>query len=53
MDDTAIIVKTREELQDIVKKFVETGRKCGMEINIGKSHVMRVCRSNESLQVKE
>ena len=51
-DDTAIIAKTQEELQDMVNRLVDTGRKYGVEINIDKSQVMRVFRSNESLQIK-
>ena len=51
-DNTAIIVKTQEELQDMVNRLVATGRKYGMEINIDKSQVMRVSKSNESLQIK-
>ena len=50
--DTAIIAKTQEELQDMVKRLVDTGRKYGMEINIDKSQIMRVSTSNESLQIK-
>ena len=46
-DDTAIIDKTQEELQGMVNRLVDTGRKYGMEINIDKSQVMRVSRSNE------
>ena len=46
----AIIVKTQEELQDMVNRLVDTGRKYGMEINTDKSQVMRVSKSNESLQ---
>ena len=49
---TAIIAKTQEELQEMVNRLVDTGRKYGMEINIDKSQVMRVSRSNESLQIK-
>ena len=48
VDDTAIIVKSQEELQDMVNRLVDTGRKYGMEINIDKSQ-MRVSRNNESL----
>ena len=44
-DDTAIIAKTQEELQDVVNTLVDNGRKYGMEINIDKSQVMRVSRS--------
>ena len=32
-DDTAIIAKTQEELQDMVNRLVDTGRKYGMEID--------------------
>jgi len=31
-DDTAIIANTREELQDMVNRLVDTGRKYGMKI---------------------
>ena len=41
-DDTAIIAKTQEELQDMVNRLVDTGRKYGMEINIDKSQVIRI-----------
>ena len=36
----------------MVNRLVDTGRKYGVEINIGKSQVMRVSRSKESLQIK-
>ena len=32
----------------MVNRLVDTGKKYGMEINIDKSQVMRVSRSNES-----
>ena len=35
-DDMAIIAKTQKELQDMVKRLIETGRKCGVEMNINK-----------------
>jgi Reverse transcriptase (RNA-dependent DNA polymerase). len=50
-DDTAIIAKTQEELQDMVNRLVDNGRKYGMEINIDRSQVMRDYRNNESLQI--
>ena len=43
-DDTVIIAKTQEELQDMVNRLVDTGRKYGLEINIDK------ITSNESIQ---
>ena len=36
----------------MVNRLLNTGRKDGMEINIDKSQVMRVSRSNESLWIK-
>ena len=47
----AITAKFQGELQDIVNRLVDTGRKYGMEINIKKSQVMRISRSNESLPI--
>ena len=41
-DDSAIIAKTQEELQDTVNRLVDTGRKYVMEINIDRSQVMRI-----------
>ena len=35
-DDTAIITEIQEELQDMVNRLVDTGRKYGMEIKIDK-----------------
>jgi Reverse transcriptase (RNA-dependent DNA polymerase). len=43
-DDTATIAKTQEELQNMVNRLVDTGRKYGMEINFKK------VLSNESIQ---
>jgi Reverse transcriptase (RNA-dependent DNA polymerase). len=51
-DDTAIIAKSQEELQEMLNRLTDTGRKYGMEINFEKSQVMRVSRRNESLQIK-
>ena len=42
VDDTAIIAKTQEELQDMVNRLVDTRRKYGMEINIDKSQVVSI-----------
>ena len=38
MDDTAVITaKTQEELQGMVNRYIDTGRKYDMEISIVKS----------------
>ena len=44
--DMAIIAKTQEEIQYMLYRMVHTGRKYGMEINIDKSKIMRLSRSN-------
>jgi Reverse transcriptase (RNA-dependent DNA polymerase). len=49
-DDTDILTKTQEELQDMVNRLVDTGMEYLMKISIDKSQVMRVSRSNESIQ---
>ena len=41
-DDTAIIAKTREELQDMVNRLVESGGKYDMEIKTEKSEMLSV-----------
>jgi hypothetical protein len=48
----AIIAKTQEELQDMLNRLVDTGRKYGMEINIDQSEVVRVSRNIELLHNK-
>ena len=45
-DSMAIIAKSQEEQQDMVNRLVDIGRKYGMKINVDKSQVMRVSRSN-------
>jgi len=47
VDDIAVIAKT-QDLQDMMNRLVDTGRKCGMEINNDQSQVLRALRSNES-----
>ena len=47
-DNTAIIAKTQEELQDMMNRSVDAGRKYGTEIIIDKSQVFRVSRRNEA-----
>ena len=51
-DNTVIIAKTQEELQDMAKRLFDTGRKYGMEIDIDKPQVARVSTRNKSLRVK-
>ena len=41
-DSTAIVAKTQKELQDMVNRLVNTGRKDGMEIKFVKSLLMSI-----------
>ena len=44
-DDKTIIAETQRELEDMLNRMVNTGRrKCGMEIDNEKLQIMRVSR---------
>ena len=45
-DDAAITAKTQEELQEMVNRLVDAGRKYGMKIKIDKLQVMNCCLLN-------
>jgi hypothetical protein len=45
--DTAIIAKIQDELQDMVNRLIDTGRKYGMEINIDRSRIDYLCAGSE------
>ena len=49
--DTAIIAKTQKQLQDIVNRLVDTGRKYSIEINIDKLQLVTVYNTNKSLRI--
>ena len=51
-DDTTILTKTQEALQEMVNRLIDTGKKYDMEINIDKWQLIRVVRINGSLQVE-
>ena len=47
VEDTAIIAKIQDELQDMANRLVDTGMRYDMEIKIDKSKIMGVSRRNE------
>ena len=49
-DNAAVIIQ--EEVQDMANRFIDAGKKFGKNINLDQSQVIRVSRSNESLQIK-
>ena len=54
----AVSVKTAKQLfvdknATDMNRLIDTGKKYGMEININKSQVTKISRSNESLQIEE
>ena len=51
-DEMAIIAKTQEDLQDMVNRLVDTGRKYDMEINTDNSQVTKALRINYSMRDK-
>ena len=43
-DDLVLLAKEEKVLQDMTEKLIETGRSYGMEMNVGKTKVMRISR---------
>ena len=43
-DDLVLMVKEETVLQGMIDKLIETGRCYGMEMNVGKTKVMRISR---------
>ena len=43
-DDLVLLAKEEKVLQDTIDKLIEIGRCYGMEMNVGKTKVMRISR---------
>ena len=43
-DDLVVLAKEEKVLQDMIDKLIEIGRCYGMEMNVGKTKVMRISR---------
>ena len=43
-DDLVLLAKEEKVLQDMINKLIEIGRCYGMEMNVEKTHVMRISR---------
>ena len=43
-DVLVLLAKEEKVLQDMIDKLIETGRCYGMEMNVGKTKVMRISR---------
>ena len=50
-DDLVVLAKNQKQLQLMMNKLVETGKKYGMEINTEKSKVMRISKREEPLKI--
>ena len=42
VDDLVLLAKEEKVPQDMIHKQIETGRCCGMEMNVEKTKVMRI-----------
>jgi hypothetical protein len=43
-DDLVLLVKEETVLQGMISRLIEIGRRCGMEMNVEKTKVMRISR---------
>lgn len=50
-DDLVVLARNQRQLQYMMNRLVETGRKYGMEINIEKSKVMRISKREKPLRI--
>jgi hypothetical protein len=46
-----LLAKEGTELQDVINRLTENERCCGMEMNVGKTKVMRTSREPSPLQI--
>ncbi|KAI5728388.1 hypothetical protein M8J77_014772 [Diaphorina citri] len=51
-DDQAVLAESEEELQRMLVNIHETGIRYGMKINVGKTKVMRVGKTEERVNIK-
>ena len=51
-DDLLLMAKEETVLQGMIDKLIETGRCCGMEMNVEKTKVMRISRQLSPVTIK-
>jgi hypothetical protein len=51
-DDLLLLAKEKTILQGMIDRLIEIGRRCGMEINVKKTKVMRISRQPSPIQIK-
>ena len=49
--DLVLMAKEETVLQSMIDKLIETGRYCGMEINVEKTKVMRISRQPSPITI--
>jgi hypothetical protein len=50
-DDLVLMAKEETVLQGMIDKLIETGRYCGMEMNVEKTKVMRISRHSSPVTI--
>jgi len=50
-DDLALLTKEQAVLQGRTGRLTEIGRRCGMEINVEKTKVMKISRHPSPIQI--
>jgi hypothetical protein len=51
-DDFVLLVKEEKVLQDMIDKIIEIGRYYGMEMNVEKTHIMRISRTKTTRECR-
>ena len=50
-DDLVLLAKEEAVLQDMIERLTETGTCYGMEMNVGKTKVMKISKQSSAMQI--
>jgi hypothetical protein len=50
-DDLVLLAREETVLQGMIDRLIEIGRRCGMEINVGKTKVMKISRQPSTIKI--
>ena len=50
-DDLELLAKEKTSLQGMIDRLIETGRRCGIEMNVEKTTVMGISRQPFTAQI--
>jgi len=50
-DDLVLLSKEEAVLRGMIERLIEIGRCCGMELNVGKTKMLRISRQPSPIQI--